>query len=316
MGGILMLANPDWFAYHARNSVGGLAIFYASPHKWTERDPYDPLFCVRRVKIPRKILGVGRIQAQKIIDQDSAWEHYGTALGANSEEEWRAQASVVLEKSRKTYDGKMLAIELVDFRPFPAPVLPVEVGLTDTGWSDKKRVDDEATARLLNLIEKSSAIAPFENAEIAELKRQLNELWSAGLPRTPEVLRRFQRILKTSERPSSITRYVKKTRGTTCQLCGELGFVKRSGTRYCEVHHLFHLSENPPPNCLAPEYLVVLCATCHRRMHYADVGEPERIAGGWRVRVDDTHHHFMAQAVAPNMRLQRTRLRRAAEPGR
>src|SRR5262249_10192780 len=83
------------------------------------------------------------------------------------------------------------------------------------------------------------------------------------------------------------------TRGTTCQLCGEFGFVKRNGMRYCEVHHLFHLSKNPPPNCLAPEYLVVLCATCHRRMHYADVGEPERHTDGWRVGVDERQHLLM-----------------------
>jgi hypothetical protein len=61
----------------------------------------------------------------------------------------------------------------------------------------------------------------------------------------------------------------------------------RNGQRYCEAHHLFHLSKNPPPECLGPEYLVVLCATCHRRMHYADVGEPVRQGQAWQVRVDD-----------------------------
>ena len=63
--------------------------------------------------------------------------------------------------------------------------------------------------------------------------------------------------------------------------------MKRNGNRYCEVHHLFHLSKNPPPACLGPEYLVVLCATCHRRIHYAIVSDPLRTANGWRVRIDD-----------------------------
>jgi predicted HNH restriction endonuclease len=54
----------------------------------------------------------------------------------------------------------------------------------------------------------------------------------------------------------------------------------RNGRRYCEVHHLFHLSTYPPPECLEPFYLVVLCATCHRRMHYAAVGEPTRLQDG------------------------------------
>jgi len=43
---------------------------------------------------------------------------------------------------------------------------------------------------------------------------------------------------------------------------------------------------------LAPEYLVVLCATCHRRMHYANVGEPIRDNKGWRVCVDGTEVLF------------------------
>jgi hypothetical protein len=154
--------------------------------------------------------------------------------------------------------------------------------------------------------EAASESTAVDSPEITSLKRQLEELQSISQPQTPEVLRRIQRVLKVSERPSSITRYVKRTRGTTCQLCGELGFVRRNGKRYCEVHHLFHLSKNPPPDCLAPEYLVVLCATCHRRMHYADVGEPIREGNGWRVRVDDTEHRFMVEVVAPDRASQRT----------
>ncbi len=135
-----------------------------------------------------------------------------------------------------------------------------------------------------------SRAVPADSAEITQLKQELAELQSR--PQTPETLREVQRVLKTYERPSPITRYVKRTRGATCQLCGELGFVKRSGMRYCEVHHLFHLSKNPPPKCLGPEYLAVLCATCHRRMHYANVGEPVRDGAGWRVQVDDEEYRF------------------------
>ncbi len=121
-----------------------------------------------------------------------------------------------------------------------------------------------------------------------------NELHEIGKPSTPKALRRFVRILEAFERPSPITRYVKNTRGRTCQLCGDLGFVMRNGQRYCEAHHVFQLSKNPPPECLAPEYLVILCATCHRRMHYAKVGEPVQIPGGWRVVVDGKPTDFVA----------------------
>jgi len=102
----------------------------------------------------------------------------------------------------------------------------------------------------------------------------------------PLSLRRKRQILEAFERPSWVTNHIKQNRGDTCSLCGQRGFVKRDGSRYCEIHHLFHLSKDPPAVCLGPDYLVVLCATCHRRMHYADVSEPERTIGGWSVVID------------------------------
>jgi hypothetical protein len=133
---------------------------------------------------------------------------------------------------------------------------------------------------------------PADSPAVQVLRRKLHELEQPSQPKTPETLKRIRRILKSYERPSPITRYVKRVRGSTCQLCGDPGFMMRNGRRYCEAHHLFHLSKNPPPACLGAEYLVVLCATCHRRMHYADIGEPVREAGGWRVRVDDKETLF------------------------
>jgi hypothetical protein len=127
---------------------------------------------------------------------------------------------------------------------------------------------------------------PAESAKITALRTRLRILQRLTQPKTPQTLREIQRVLKNFERPSAITKYVKQTRGSTCQLCGYEGFKKRNGKLYCEIHHLFHLSKNPPPMCLGPEYLVVLCATCHRRMHYADVGVPIRDAQDWRVSVD------------------------------
>jgi 5-methylcytosine-specific restriction endonuclease McrA len=133
---------------------------------------------------------------------------------------------------------------------------------------------------------KRPADQPFEPPEIMTLRAELSALERPQQPKTPETIKKIQKLLKSYERPSSITRYVKQTRGSTCQLCGFRGFRTRKGKLYCEVHHLFHLSNNPPPMCLGPEHLIVLCATCHRRMHYADVGEPRREETGWRVSVD------------------------------
>jgi 5-methylcytosine-specific restriction protein A len=131
---------------------------------------------------------------------------------------------------------------------------------------------------------------PTDPPKVIKLKRQLAQVEKE--PPTPDRLKVVQRLLKIYERPSRITRYVKRKRGSRCQLCDEEGFVKRDGTRYCEVHHLFHMSTNPPPDALGAEYLVVLCATCHRRMHYANVGEPRRTASGWQVSVDGVEVEF------------------------
>jgi hypothetical protein len=120
----------------------------------------------------------------------------------------------------------------------------------------------------------------------------------------PPSLRKKRRILEAYERPSWVTNLVKTHRGDTCQLCSTRGFVKRDGQRYCEVHHLFHLSEVPPDHCLGPEYVVVLCATCHRRLHYAKVGQPRRVEAGWEIEIDGAIAFFRIEAlvVAPKVK--------------
>lgn len=135
----------------------------------------------------------------------------------------------------------------------------------------------------------------LDSPEVRQLKQELDTLQQPTVPPTPETIREVQRILKAYERPACITRYVKRVRGTTCQVCGFPGFKKRNGEMYCEVHHLFHLSSKPPAACLAPEYLIVVCATCHRRMHYADVSDPIRETGVWRVRIDNEKYTFQTE---------------------
>jgi 5-methylcytosine-specific restriction endonuclease McrA len=132
----------------------------------------------------------------------------------------------------------------------------------------------------------SNRSAPEAHESVTEsLQRELRSFPEPG-KRNPFVLRKIRRILESYERPSAVTNWVKKKRGDSCQICGVRGFLKRDGTRYSEVHHLFHLVNDPPAECLSPEYLVVLCANCHRRMHYADVGTLVGVSKGWKVRVD------------------------------
>ena len=182
--GILMLADDEWLAYQKEHSAGRRAIFYASPNKRTSRQLWDPLFCVRRGRRPRPIVATGRIQDQVILHQDTAWEKYGSELGAETENEWRTQAAEVLQNSLQTYDGQMLAIELRDFQYFPAEVDPGNVGLSDTGWSNTKNAGAEPTARLLKLLDED------KSADMPELRRQVGGTgWQTDVDRRQEIER-------------------------------------------------------------------------------------------------------------------------------
>jgi 5-methylcytosine-specific restriction endonuclease McrA len=181
---------------------------------------------------------------------------------------------VLEQDASEWYDDVYAALQdTANFTPLPDPFEMFKKSKPPAGVEPKKK--PSAPKR-----------PPAEPPKIAALRTRLRTLQRPTQPKTPETLKEIQRVLKTYERPSAITKYVKQTRGSTCQLCGYKGFKKRNGKLYCEVHHLFHLSKNPPPMCLGPEYLVVLCATCHRRMHYADVGDAVRDGKGWRVSID------------------------------
>ncbi|MDU6359779.1 HNH endonuclease [Zhenhengia yiwuensis] len=75
-------------------------------------------------------------------------------------------------------------------------------------------------------------------------------------------------VIKQIQRPSSIRNAVIKLKGTTCQICGEEGFEKKNGSKYCEVHHMLELSKGAT-GTLQSWNLVVLCPTCHKKLHYA-----------------------------------------------
>lgn len=137
-----------------------------------------------------------------------------------------------------------------------------------------------------------------DSPRVVRLRNRLHEVRPSGSPPVPlkrKELKKLQRIITVYERPSSHTRYVKATRGDNCQLCGREHFLKRNGKRYSEVHHVFQLSKNPPVDCLQPEYLVCVCATCHRMLHYAEVGEPERTDDGWAIMVCRERKAFRTQ---------------------
>ena len=248
MSGIMMLTDSSWLAYHEENSIGKRAIFYASPHKRTDR---KYLFCVRPGKRPRSIVGVGRIQTQALLEQDAAWHQYGKLLGADTEPEWRAQALAVLENSRKTYGGKILAIELEDFRVFSSPVTPEAVGLVDTGWSDKKDAGDEATTLLLRYLD-------TEPGEVAP-----DEQFREGAVRLV--------LVNSYERDPRARKLCIAHYGPTCVVCQfNFGAVYGQLTDgFIHVHHVKPLSEVGQEYFVDPvKDLRPVCPNCHAVLHF------------------------------------------------
>jgi predicted HNH restriction endonuclease len=59
---------------------------------------------------------------------------------------------------------------------------------------------------------------------------------------------------------------VLKIAGGHCECCGEQGFLTESGERYLETHHIVGVSERGPD---ASGNIVAVCATCHRKAHFA-----------------------------------------------
>lgn len=80
-----------------------------------------------------------------------------------------------------------------------------------------------------------------------------------------------QKLVSISERiarPGALSRLVKQLQGYRCQLCGVHGFQMKNGSTYAEAHHLIEL-HRLVPGSLCSDNIVVVCAGCHRMLHYA-----------------------------------------------
>ena len=87
-------------------------------------------------------------------------------------------------------------------------------------------------------------------------------------------------------RPSALRDALIRIKGTQCQICGIDGFYKKnSNEKYCEIHHMIELNQNAPKS-LQSWNVVVVCATCHRRLHYGNVSSVLNANGQWEISLD------------------------------
>ena len=84
---------------------------------------------------------------------------------------------------------------------------------------------------------------------------------------------RRARITEIIARDRSLAAGVKAAADYTCERCARRSeWLTASGVPYCETHHLIPLGLDGSDEA---RNLMVLCADCHRRLHYADGGLEE-----------------------------------------
>lgn len=99
-----------------------------------------------------------------------------------------------------------------------------------------------------------------------------------------------ERLVHQIDRPTSISNALKKRQNYVCQICGCEGFEKRTGGRYAEAHHLIALHELVPGS-LVTDNILVVCANCHRKLHYADVEITDVSDTALDISINGTKYH-------------------------
>ncbi len=89
-------------------------------------------------------------------------------------------------------------------------------------------------------------------------------------------------VASSFARDRRVADLLKRQRDHVCQLCGTVGFVKRRGGHYAETHHVVELSKG---GGLQSFNVIVVCAQCHRKLHYAAVSVVSA-GGGYEVTIN------------------------------
>ena len=88
----------------------------------------------------------------------------------------------------------------------------------------------------------------------------------------PDLLPERQLVIRELiKRDQRLAKDLKKTKGYTCEVCGKKStWTTAEGIPYVEAHHLIPLGSNGSDD---EHNLIVVCADCHRMLHYGTDGE-------------------------------------------
>lgn len=97
-----------------------------------------------------------------------------------------------------------------------------------------------------------------------------------------------EKIIKDIKRPSTLSNALKEKYGYECMICGYPGFEKKNGNKYAEAHHMWELHKKALKT-LQSWNILILCPTCHRKLHYADV-KYKQIDKGWKINLEGNEY--------------------------
>jgi hypothetical protein len=186
-----------------------------------------------------------------------AWKEFGEGNGASTLSElFQLMNSASSQKEPLTENAPRGAVILDDVTWLDEPIDSEALGVHVASATVRGRTLTDHEVSVL-----MGAHPEFQST--TALHDQLmswNEQYAQADPKTRAVL--SNRI----ERAMIIVKLLKQLHPQFCQLCQTEFFKKRGGTgRYSEVHHITELSKG---GSQATDNCLVLCATCHRKMHY------------------------------------------------
>ena len=97
-----------------------------------------------------------------------------------------------------------------------------------------------------------------------------------------------EKIVRSIQRPSALSNAIKKKYGYKCMLCKYPGFIKRGGEKYAETHHMLELNQLAPKT-LQSWNVIVVCPTCHKKLHYGNT-QTEFLNPGWKIIIDSDEY--------------------------
>jgi len=104
----------------------------------------------------------------------------------------------------------------------------------------------------------------LNDARLLILRKRINEIDERNKTSTPIITHSEARRY---ERDSTLSKLLKELRGNKCQICGYT-FETINGEHYSECHHLEALSHK---GLDISKNMLVVCANCHRQMHFGKV---------------------------------------------